>query len=273
MFPDMHAAAAVSLSEGLCASLRERGFVRHGHLYRHHDLTFLPSGHCWVLSERSVEADIPPLSQALAQPGLWKWVRANGTARRVFEIPTWLVSHPRDAAFSDDSGAVPIGRLLDWALGTRFRSVPAGWAPPAPGLVALWLPRGALTVQAHGCVRQGELVLEPGLWALRVPLLPALPADLPAPRRRALEELVLEAQSRWAMVRFGTAPGDSVTTLRAEVDFSGAPHSEPLFSTGLDVLRHVFAWLVETAEVLADPAVGIQGLDGGWNTTKPTKGT
>jgi hypothetical protein len=93
-----------------------------------------------------------------------------------------------------------------------------------------------------------------------------------------LDELVVEAQHHWAMVRVGLgndlnaagAPSSSAAPLLAEVDFTGAPHSEFLFSAGLDVLRHVVAWLVETVDVLGDPGVTIGSLAGdGCNTTAP----
>jgi hypothetical protein len=62
------------------------------------------------------------------------------------------------------------------------------------------------------------------------------------------------------MVRVGV-PKDAVpSALVAEVDFSGAPCSELLFSAGLDVLRHVVAWLAETADALGDPTIVITSL-------------
>ncbi len=112
-------------------------------------------------------------------------------------------------------------------------------------------------MQAKGSVRQGQCICRAGRWAIRMPVLPRLPEDLPAPRRRGLAELAADAQRRWAMVRVGVPADAGPAALVAEVDFTGAPHSEPLFSAGLDVLRHVVAWLVETAEVLVDSDIEI----------------
>jgi hypothetical protein len=158
--------------------------------------------------------------------------------------------------------------LLHWALETRAGRVQSDWVAPAADLVDSWLPRGALTVQTAGLVRQGNLILHPARWALRIPVLPLIPAGLSDPRREALRELAAEARRHWAMVRLGFATEHGSSALVAEVDLSGAPHSELLFSAGLDVLRHVVAWLAETVAVLADPAIRIQSLDpGGLNTT------
>ena len=73
------------------------------------------------------------------------------------------------------------------------------------------------------------------------------------------------------MVRLGVHPGAEARALVAEVDFTGAPPSELLFSAGLDVLRHVVAWLVETADVLADPSVVIGSLALDCHNNKPNE--
>ena len=84
--------------------------------------------------------------------------------------------------------------------------------------------------------------------------------ELPEPRRRALDELAAEAQRHWAMARVGVPERPSPPALLAEVDFTGAPHSELLFSAGLEVLRHVVAWLAETASAIGDPGIVIHSL-------------
>jgi len=253
--------------------LRARAFARAGqiHYFNHGArLTFRTAGSWHVLTEFAGEpaepadlgAAIPAPPTELGSPALWKWVRANGTFERRFEIPTWSTVEEAGGESSDTHGPSSIGALLDWALATRTGSVPADWTSPPVELVESWLPRGALTVQTRGHVRQGELHLTARRWALRLPVLPALAPGLPALRAAALAELLAEAQARWAMVRIDRTPAttDRPASIVAEVDFTGAPPCELLFLAGLDALRHVVVWLVETADVLGDPAVTITGL-------------
>ena len=272
MPPETCIAPRAPLPVHLLAPLRERGFVRDGRVYRSDGLMFTASGRWFVLSEQGNGLDEQSLSRGIGQPGLWKRVQNGAPPHRIFEIPCWAVSDVPEEDRLDESGPVPFAKLLDWALETRFGRISPGWTLPDADLVRSWFPRTALTMQAKGYVRQGELVLDPARWALRMPILPQLAEDLPEPRRRALEELVGEAQRYWAMVRIGVPADTSPAALIAEVDFTEAPHSELLFSAGLYVLRHVVAWLVETADVLADPCVAIACLaPGGANTTNPNE--
>jgi hypothetical protein len=62
------------------------------------------------------------------------------------------------------------------------------------------------------------------------------------------------------MARIGAILQGDRRALVAEVDFTGAPACQLLFLTGLEVLRHVIAWLVETAEVLTDPSLELASL-------------
>jgi hypothetical protein len=240
--------------------LRARGFVREGHVYKAGDLTLAASGRWFVLSDESGGSPETFSSGGVGAPGLWKWVQNHVPPHRIFEIPKWTVSDEPDSDRLDQSGPAPLLSLLDWAMATRSGRVPTDWALPEAGLARSWLPQGALTVQSKGCVRQGELLLRPGCWALRIPILLHLAGNLPEPRLRALAELAVDAQRRWAMVRLGFTAEAAPGALVAEVNFTGAPHSELLFSAGLDVLRQIVAWLVETADVLGDPSIAIASL-------------
>ncbi|HOX04417.1 MAG TPA: hypothetical protein P5555_19325 [Candidatus Paceibacterota bacterium] len=267
MQPDPAIARPSRPSADLDGPLRECGFIRDGRMYRRDGATFAVSGQWLVLSE-PIQECAPPLFG----PGLWKTL-SNGTPpRRVFEIPSWtaLGGQPGEGGQAE-LGPVPLATLLGWALAVRGGAVPAGWQPPAADVVRSWLPPGALTMRARGYVRQTEVILEPARWALRLPILPRLAEDLSEPRRRALEELSVEAQHRWGMVRT-RMPGSPCGALEAEVDLTGAPHSEPLFLAGVDVLRHLFAWLAETAEALGDPSLAIVCLaPGGASPTTLTE--
>ncbi len=235
-----------------------------------------------------IEDTSTPDANPAAAPGLWKTVRTRSGWERRFEIPAWAGGHTPSSDLESTNADAPASwiTLLDWALATRRGTLPPGWSPPAADWVAALLPPGALTFPARGHVRQGILVLNPARWALSAPIVPEIPDRLPHPRREALQELLLDATSRWAMVRVhpdhgqdrapqsspvaGSALAPAATAIVATVDFTGAPHDELLLSAGRDVLSHVVAWLVETVEVLADPDVaitaGLPGLDGNPNT-------
>lgn len=226
-------------------------------------------GRRWVTIE-DLTAKNPSGQRPIGAAGLWKCVAAAGGPRRVFEVPAWCVSL-RAEEEPDDwevSGPLPLSRYVDWAAATRAGSVPAGWQMPAGDLVQSWIRPGDLTVRSRGCLRQIEMVLEQRCWGLRMPLAP-LHTGLPKARRRALEALAEDLESRMAMVRIGIA-GHQPPMLVAEVGLSGGPASDLLFSAGLDALRHV-ARLVETAEVLSDASVRIACLAEAETANHPRK--
>jgi hypothetical protein len=251
--------------------LQARGFVFTGTGYEREGLRFDLAGRWLVLSEPPDPRHEFAPATGRHQFGLWKWAQNGAAPHRVFEIPSWVVARPAADDHFDDREVAPFARLLDWALESRLGRLPSAWQPPQREVVESWLPRGALTVQAKGLVRQGELTLRPDRWALGLPILPQLPNDLPEPRHRALRELLFEAQSRWAMLRFEFSAGTDQSALIGTVDFTGAPHSELLFSAGLDVLRHVVVSLVETAEVLAEASTAIASLSLDCNQNKPNE--
>jgi hypothetical protein len=267
-------ASRASLPAHVSSTLQERGFELDGLSYCKEGLTVSARGRWYVFCEEAKEpGNLRASPVGHSEPGFWKYVHDGALSQRLFEIPCWAVSVQPEVDRLDESGSVPFARLLAWALDTRCGRIPPDWRPPKGDLVRSWITPGGLTVQAKGYVRQTELALLPGRWALRTPVLASLADDLSAPRRLALMELVAEAQRRWAMVRLAVVGDSNDTALIAEVDFTGGPHSELLFSTGLDVLRHVVAWLVETAEVLADPNVAIVCLASGGDNSPILKGT
>ena len=252
------------------AILGARGFARVGRSYCKDGLSFVCRGRWFAFTEQPASAEPWSLSCGMGQPGLWKWIQNGAPLHRVFELPAWVIGENPEEDRRDESGPASFDNLVDWVLASRDGTVPREWRLPDEKLVGSWLGHGALTVQSKGCVRQGDLILRPGCWALRMPVLHRLPDELPQHRRAAFTELVADAQRHWAMVRIG-APADlSPAALVAEVDFTGAPHSELLFSAGLDAIKHAVAWLAEAAEVLTDPAILIQCLASAAFTPTPT---
>jgi len=222
----------------------------------------------WVVISDLRGCAAPQRQPGLGHPGLWKVVQDDAGPQRVFEIPRWAVDDPATDDSLASTGETLMQRLVDWALETRQGALPPDWVMPDAALVESWMPGGGLTVQAGGIARQGELLLRPDVWALRMPIVPRIAPDLPAPRLRALEQLAAETQRSWAMVRLSFTGDPDPSALVAEVNFTGAPHVESLFLAGLDVLRHVTRQVQETADVLSNASVEIACLAGSGATNK-----
>ena len=247
------------VSAALCArgfNCTDRGWERDGLFLRSH-------GRWFVLEDHGCKPGAVAAAGSIGGPGLWKVVRNGAPDHLVFEVPSWAVSNQAEDDLLDEAGPAPFAKLLDWALVTRGGQAPRAWRSPKAERVRSWIRPGALTVEARGCVRQGELILEPDRWALRIPILAQLAPDLDEARRRTLIELAEEGQHHWAMARVGVLVKALPSSMLAEVDFTGAPHSELLFSAGLDVLRHVVAWLAETADAVGNPKIVITSLASG----------
>ena len=271
-----HFATAARPAE-LHQALSGQGFVPHGRTYVSDVCTFSTRGRWHVLHERSrhvapgeSRSRIEPnrlrantrtpwtaLSRGIGEPGLWKWVKKSPD--RVFEIPAWVISVDGEDDI-DESGPASFDAVLRWALESLTGRPSTLSNASQRSMIESWFSRSALTVQGKGFVRQGELHIDEHRTTLRFPIVTELPGDFPAWRWRVLEQLVGEAQRHWAMARIGTTFEAGRTSLIAEVDFTGAPPCQLLFSAGLDVLRHVIAWLVETVEVLTDPSLELASL-------------
>lgn len=242
-------------------ALQSRSFRPAGKAFQREGMIARPEGNWLVL-----EAAAPPQRSRSQQPGLeqcglWKQVRAGLDHRYLFEIPISALACDAENGEVDER-AVPLPEaLLDWALASARSEIPAGWQPPARELVSSWMPQEAMTVRIGPLLRQGELLLAPDRWAVRLPVVPCRLAELPRERRRALRLLASDAQSQWRMVRLGFCGNGDNPGLTAVLDLTGAPHSERLFLAGLNGLAHCVAWLAETADLLADVTLTLRSLE------------
>ena len=230
--------------------------------WRHNGVAFKTSG-AWSLVEsigRAAPAD--RLRGVIGQPGLWKHVIDGAAVRHVFELPTALLLDTDEDDFTSDEPRPLLDEALTWAHSTVDGRVPEGWRPPPRETVEGWIPKGRLTVQHGVIVRQGELIHAPDCLALRVPVLPVLPADLPELNARILEKLLLEATDQWRLVRIGIVDDGEALAVMAEVNFTGAsaPVIERLISASLASLHWTSLWLAEIAELLADVTVTPRAL-------------
>jgi hypothetical protein len=203
--------------------------------------------------------------------GLWKSAGGCGQELLVFEIPAPAIQRHREEEPSGGPVEPLPGAFAEWAAASLRDEIPSGWTPPDRELVESWLPAGALTVQLGPFPRQAELVLGPRRWSMRISILPRLPAALPRERARQLAALAADASQHWRMVRVGLPSGEEGIQLAAEVDLTGAPHSEPLFLACLDSLRHVAVWLAEPADLLSDATVALHCLEAGRVKTRKTE--
>ncbi len=221
--------------------------------YERGDLRLTLGAHWCVLVAPSTELPIPAGYQ-----GLWKRVGSPMEVCRIFALPRriWDVASATETLF--DGEITVIEQCLQWAVDTSGHSVPSGWQSPPRTEVESWFQPEQLTVVAGSLLRQGELICEPDRLAIRFPLVPELPPDLPESRRAWLRVLLDEAQDRWHLVRLEVpADDDGQSGLVAEVDLSGVPHAiaEDLFVISLEALRWVVQWLGETTDWLADACV------------------
>ena len=251
--------------------LEKRGFVRRGGRLQRRALTFEWHGRWGVFAQRVRSSSVHKRGGRLGNPGLWKLGEKAGAPVLYFEVPMWLVSRPGGQADSVAGDGFSLGVWLDWALATRRGQTPEGWASPPAEEAQAWLPEGALTFQARGQVCQAELILNGRRWAVRLPVVARVPDNLPRERLAALDKLARLAQRQWRLVRVGMLHDETARALVAEVDLTGGPHDEFLLSTAAEALRHVWARVVETAEVLADPVIEIAPALLGYPQDAPQK--
>lgn len=265
-------------------------YQRNGHLVRR------LAG--WMSVERSHRNGdtMRPGEDFLGRPGLWRW-RGDGVGRGgageewmaagaageqgeqgaagepgvpAFELPRGIV----DAlSINDDEGddglAAPgesaVAQLVRWAEATCGGKTPVGWSAPATDELKRLAPPEAMAVTIAGVACTIELHREPGRLALRCPIVPAIPADLPLPRWQWLRLLVTQTQQTWRFVRVGI--DESSLRLLAEVDLTGAPHEliPMLYPVTVDALRCVIGLVAKPAAVICDPRIASALLSVGPN--------
>ena len=177
--------------------------------------------------------------------------------RRVFALPTALLNSANAAEAFADRDITALEASMAWALKTAGAHVGLDWEAPSRAIIQSWFAPEQLTVLAGALVRQGELVYESSELAIRFPIVPQLPPDLPEERLAWIRLPLDEAQNRWHLVRFGIIGGETESSVIAEVNLTGAPREilEDLFVTSLEALRWVVRWLGEPTDWLADVGV------------------
>jgi hypothetical protein len=192
--------------------------------------------------------DLGPLDER----GPWKSVAEGRHRIRVAELPARISG--RISADADDAtlSASPLQDAIRWTLRARDGFWDDSWNCPSRDQVLSWLSPENMTIASGRHARQAELVADGSRLALRAAILPTIPQELPAPRAAWLDELLMETQAHWRMVRTGYV--DSRSSAMAEVDFSGAPLSilEPLVRAGAAALHAAVCWSIRSADFLID---------------------
>jgi hypothetical protein len=219
----------------------------------------------WIQIISKPTLNIPdPLNALMGEPGLWKIVTdKDGQPRKIFEFPISIVAENNpDCGPSINPAKSSLPKALRWARKTLVGERINDWAsPPKREIMALLDPQ-SLTAHSNLHARQGELVYRPNRLALRFPILFNVSDDLPHTHYFWLRNLLIDAQDRWKMVRIGFCSESSATSVQAEVDLTGAPHSvlDDLLSVALAALQALVAWVLPSAEFLVRQAPGIWAL-------------
>ena len=254
-------------------ALARAGFTpASGDTYAQGEFRLTIGAHWCVIEARTRSVPLPgrtPGISAMASPdsvlpvvpSLWKRVGAAGDARLLFSLPRRIWDEALSTVTSFDGETTVLDQCLQWALDAAEQSIPVEWQSPPRAVVESWFEQEQLTVVAGSLLRQGEVICEPDQLAIRFPLVPELPPDLPESRRAWLHALLDEAQDRWHLVRLDVA-NDDHSSVVAEVDLTGVPHelAEDLFVISLEALRWVVQWLGETTDWLADATVASELL-------------
>jgi len=214
----------------------------------------------WLaLVERAPEDS---LAGGLGSPGLWRVLEEGAGFARVHELPPLRTLTPdAETEPAGDSFMASLSRLVDWASATQRGECPPGWTPPPREEVESWILPSRMNLRSGPLLAKGVLVHEPRRFALAFPELVRLPAELSLARRSWLDELLLDAQRLWRLVRFGVdAPSGSV---RAEIDLSGVPSewARPLVQLALEALARAVVWVLSPLTFLVDIHAPSRALD------------
>ncbi len=267
--PAMLQPALEPATRAWCAAACEHGFTEPdgAGVRRRDELTLRPEG-AWVCF--ALPAPGADGAMDLGAAGPWRLVRDGSAWQRVLELPCSL-AEPAPAAFesagfesdggSESAEPAEWGQLFDWAFATRSGSAPSSWS--APPLVELegWIDSARLTVRSSTLLAKGSLTHEARRLSLRFDELARVPEELSEERRAWIDELLLDARSRWRLVRFGVEP----TTGRvcAEVDLTGVPSAwaRPIVQLSLESLTWAVEWVLSPLSFLADPRVPSRALE------------
>jgi hypothetical protein len=257
------------------ADAEKLGFSSNGRGKRARNGSVLRSEGNWLaLAVREPYSRNPPLD-LMGCPGLWRGLREQpelATTRwtRVFELPPVVTPEALVGACAEH----PCAALVRWAEATRDGSVPSSWAPPTREDVEDWTPPARRSVRAGGHVAQIEVLVEPARFALVIPALARIPAELVPARAAWLAEICRDTQERWRMVRFGI--DEAASSVRAEVDLTGAPsdRAQPLAELALAALTCAAEWALPALSLVTDPSLASRMIDEepGWAPSRPTTG-
>ena len=222
--------------------------------------TVISDGQWWQAQGRRRRSG-EPLRQ-LGKPGLWRLIRDGSGLLPVFEVPLSLaLSMGQRHTGSEDRESLAAA-CSTWASETAGGKLSTAWQAPSRQEAESWLDDD-LVVRRGKSIRQGELICSDERLAIRVPVLHRVPLDLAPERQAWLEEVLMEGQDDWRLVRIGLNGVNGSTTAEAEVDLTGAPHDilQELLQIALSSLRQVVEWLMSPVDFIADASVACQAME------------
>jgi len=213
------------------------------------EVDFRMEGTWSVLGNRSTPEGADPLVGQMGKPGFWKFVDNGEKLQSVFELPPLEFDDGgADSTWNELPASSHWGSMLNWALDTQDGRIPKGWRPPPREEIDVLVPREKLTVPCGIHPRQGELIHEGDRLAVRVLIVQHVSEDWAEDRQYWFHKLLLEAQSRWRLVRFGYSDRLPLGAVCAEVDLTGAPSDAlpELLRIVLVALKAAVEWIMSS---------------------------
>ena len=223
-------------------------------------LRLTSEGHWLVLTSPAASTG-DPAQALLGARGPWRVLRGTEQWTLGCELP--LNSRRRGESEPTRASLASIESLVTWAETTADGSLPSDYRPPGAEDVEQWISPRQRNLRAGSLIREVEMIATADRLTLSVSPIVRIPDDLPATRRSWIDELCLDAQQSWRLIRFGV--DEQSGCVRAEVDLSGVPSeaAEPLAELGLAALTAAVVWALPGLAIAIDPGVESQVLDRG----------
>lgn len=250
---------AVSLGFSLPAGDGADGADQAAGLCALNGFTLRPEGDWLALVDRTPVSQAPPCG-GLGDPGLWRVVQDGASLARIHDLPQL---HGAQGVCDEDGAPsrAALVQLVEWATTTLHAEPRQDWTPPEREEVESWFKPALLRVRSGSLLAKGELVHEPQRLAFVFPELAVVPESLSSARASWLAGLLLDAQGRWRLVRFGI---DAHTRrVQAEVDLTGVPSlwAPSIVQLSLEALQRAVEWVLAPLTFLADTSAASRALE------------
>ena len=252
-----------SSSQRLGNRLGELGFARVGAASFTNGPYRLELGKPWsTFHVRHTPRTADPLTEQFGAPGPWKRICDGDKCRFIADVPLQAIGDYCDLDADDQDDDV-LARVVNWVLSTSSEGSLETWQPPDLEEIESWYGPEKLTVVAGPHLRQGTLLRGPGRLAVRIPIVPQIPPELPVSRMSWLRAVLIDAQNCHRAARIGLSGDAPRQAVVAEVDLSGAPADalESLFTSSVTALKNAVQWSIQSAGFLVDLTFDCRALE------------